>query len=268
MATVTRKGHNKGKRSYAAEGYYAPNHTRPNLKVLCETRVNKVVLDDKNKVTGVTIAHKEKSYEVQVAREVILTAGTVFSPHTLELSGIGDPAVLKAAGISCKAENTAVGANLQDHAISFLNWETAPGVMTGDVLRLVPGAMEAAVKQYADTKDGPLAAVPNIMGFYSAQSLLSDSELQNVIQSIKDIKPASEFHAKQLEQVIANLKDKRSSNIQIVLVPAMMNPEGDPKNHANFFTQLNNPEKFGITAIVGIQNPVSRGYIHLKSSGK
>jgi choline dehydrogenase-like flavoprotein len=267
LTTVTRKGPNKGKRSYAAREYYAPNHTRSNLKVLCETRVNKVILDDDNKATGVSIFYDGNNYEVTVAREVILSAGTVFSPHILELSGIGDPAILKAAGIPCKVENAAIGANLQDHVISFVTWESKPDVMTGDVMRLLPEAMPAAIKQYAETKSGPLAAVPNIMGFYSAKSLLSDQELKDVIQSIGNIEPANEFHAKQLEQVITNLEDEKSSNVQVVLVPALMNPQGDPKNHGKLFSDAD-PEKSGITAVVGIQNPVSRGFIHTQSSGR
>ncbi|CAG7954004.1 unnamed protein product [Penicillium salamii] len=266
LATITRKGPNKGKRSYSAGEYYAPNHTRPNLKVLCEARVNKVLLDDRNRATGVSITRRGEEFEIKVAREVILSAGAVFSPHILELSGIGDPAFLKSAGVSCKVKNAAIGANLQDHAISFVNWEVNPHVATGDVLRQAPEAMQAAIKQYAETKDGPLAAVPNIMGFYSAKSILSEGELQKVMQSIRKIKPDTAFHAKQIEQVIANLNDEKSSNIQIVLVAAMMNPEGDPKNHSNLFTDITDPEKIGITAVVGIQNPVSRGYIHIKSA--
>ncbi|KAK9852252.1 hypothetical protein MYU51_008653 [Penicillium brevicompactum] len=266
LATITRKGPKKGKRSYAAEAYYAPNHTRPNLKVLCEARVDNILLSGENKVTGVRITRRGQSYQVRVAREVVLSAGSVHSPHILELSGIGDPAILKSAGIPCKVENAAIGSNLQDHPVSFVNWEVNSNVTTGDFLRQVPDAMEAAIKQYANTKDGPLAAAPNIMGFYSAKSLLSEEELQKVLQSIRDISPATEFHAKQLQQVIDNLNDKNASNIQIVLVPSMMNPEADPKNLSNLFTTIPNPEKIGITAVVGVQNPISRGYIHVKSS--
>jgi choline dehydrogenase-like flavoprotein len=267
LATVTRKGPNKGKRSYAARGYIAPNHTRPNLKVLCETRVNKVLIDEDNKVTGVSITHDGNEYEVAVAREVILSAGSVSSPQILELSGIGDPAILEAAGVPCKVENAAIGANLQDHAISFVSWEVKPDILTGDVMRRVPEALPAAIKQYSETQDGPLAAVPNIMGFYSAKSLLSNSELQTVIQNIREIEPTTEFHAKQLQQVIANLNDEDSSNVQVVLVPALMSPEGDTKHQGKLFLDAD-PEKSGVTAVVGIQNPVSRGYIHIQSSGK
>lgn len=268
IATITRKGPNKGKRSYSAQEYYAPNHTRPNLKVLCEARVDNIILNGANKVTGVRITRRGQSYQVKVAREVVLSAGAIHSPHILELSGIGDPAILNAAGISCKVHNAAIGANLQDHPVSFVNWEVNPDVKTGDVLRQVPEAMEAAIKQYAETKDGLMAEVPRIMGFYSAKSLLSEEELEKVLQSVRKIKPVTEFHAKQLQQVIDNLNDEKASNIQIVLVAAMMNPEADPKNLANLFTEIPNPEKIGITAVVGVQNPISRGYVHVKSSGK
>jgi choline dehydrogenase-like flavoprotein len=50
-----------------------------------------------------------------VKSEVILSAGSVQSPQLLELSGIGNPEILKAAGIDVKVENPNVGENLQEH---------------------------------------------------------------------------------------------------------------------------------------------------------
>lgn len=47
----------------------------------------------------------------------MLCAGVVQTPQILELSGIGDPEVLRAAGVECKVENKAVGANFQDHVL-------------------------------------------------------------------------------------------------------------------------------------------------------
>ena len=37
------------------------------------------------------------------------TVGVINSPQLLELSGIGDPEVLSAAGVECKVENKGVG---------------------------------------------------------------------------------------------------------------------------------------------------------------
>ncbi len=50
-----------------------------------------------------------RSYSVKASKEVILSGGVINSPQLLELSGIGDPEVLKAAGVDCKIENNRVG---------------------------------------------------------------------------------------------------------------------------------------------------------------
>jgi choline dehydrogenase len=53
--------------------------------------------------------------EVTAQREVLLCAGAVNTPQILQLSGIGDPDVLRAAGVEPLHELPGVGANLQDH---------------------------------------------------------------------------------------------------------------------------------------------------------
>ncbi|KAG5633357.1 hypothetical protein DXG03_007537, partial [Asterophora parasitica] len=57
---------------------------------------------------------------VQLARpkaktgEVILSGGTIRTPQLLELSGVGDPAVLTPLGIPVRVNLTGVGANYED----------------------------------------------------------------------------------------------------------------------------------------------------------
>lgn len=55
-----------------------------------------------------------------------MSAGTVQAPQVLELSGIGDPAVLAPLGIDVLYANTGVGANLQDHVIANSVWALKP----------------------------------------------------------------------------------------------------------------------------------------------
>ena len=100
-----------GKRSYAATGYLRPNLGRANLKVLTSALVNKIVLEGKT-ATGVEFVHNGRTEVVKASREVILSGGAISSPQILELSGIGDPEVLKAAGVDCLVENKRVGANV------------------------------------------------------------------------------------------------------------------------------------------------------------
>ena len=68
---------------------------------------------------GARFVHGKKEYTVRTEGEVIVCAGSVQSPQLLELSGIGNPRVLEAAGIEVKVDNPSVGENLQDHLSEF-----------------------------------------------------------------------------------------------------------------------------------------------------
>ena len=117
LGAVARTGPNKGNRSYAARGYFEAKADRPNLHVLCEALVTSIELDG-DKATGVNFSFGSSDHTVKANREVIVSCGAIQSPQILELSGIGDPEVLKAAGVECKIQNDAVGRNFQDHSIT------------------------------------------------------------------------------------------------------------------------------------------------------
>ncbi|RMJ26352.1 GMC oxidoreductase [Aspergillus sp. HF37] len=247
LGSVVRTGPNRGKRSYAARGYYHENRRRPNLKVLCETLVNKVVLDDGNKkATGISVAYRGREYKI------------------LELSGIGDFTVLKAAGVQCKVENAAIGANFQDHSLSLLMWEVQPGIVTLDTLHQLPSVMKEAVEQYEKTNGGPLSCMPGVQGFFPAKRVMSSTELASVIQSIRDITPTSAFHAKQLAQIIAHLESDNSANLQLVLVPSTANIDGI-EHQRHIFPPRAAEQPAGFTFAICLQYPVSRGYVHIEN---
>jgi choline dehydrogenase-like flavoprotein len=54
---------------------------------------------------------------VTVQKEVILAAGTVFTPQILQISGIGDPSHLSSINVSTVVNLPAVGQNFQDHVL-------------------------------------------------------------------------------------------------------------------------------------------------------
>lgn len=103
-----------GVRWSTANAYLRPAMKRPNLTVMTHALVHKVLLDGK-RATGVRVEHKGRMTDVLAKREVILSAGSIGSPHILQLSGIGASDVLKEAGIDVKHELPGVGENLQDH---------------------------------------------------------------------------------------------------------------------------------------------------------
>ena len=108
---VTQKN---GKRHSSADAFLDPVVSRSNLKVLTHTRVLKLLINAKN-CQGVSVKHAGKIQEFKARKKVILTAGTISSPHLLLLSGIGPRAQLEQFGINCIHELPGVGENLQDH---------------------------------------------------------------------------------------------------------------------------------------------------------
>ncbi|KAL2820418.1 hypothetical protein BJX63DRAFT_380752 [Aspergillus granulosus] len=265
LGAVARTGPNRGKRSYAGREYYHENRGRPNLKLLCQAHVNKVILDG-TRATGISITFEGQEYEVSAKREVIVCGGTIQSPQILELSGIGDPKVLEAAGVECKVSNPAVGANVQDHVVGLMVWDTQPGVITSDTLYQVPEALQAVTKEYTESRTGRLSAISSTQGFFPAKTILSDTELADIIQSIREVKPTTDFHAKQLQQVIAHLESDISANLQLVILPATVDPWEGLEHQSKLVTPPAPGKPAGISSALCLQYPVSRGYIHIQSN--
>ncbi|GAA3551496.1 choline dehydrogenase [Zobellella aerophila] len=103
-----------GRRWSTANAYLRPAMQRPNLTVVTHALVNKVLLEGK-KAVGVSYQYQGAEKQARVSKEVILSAGSIGSPHILQLSGIGAKEVLAKAGIELKHELPGVGENLQDH---------------------------------------------------------------------------------------------------------------------------------------------------------
>jgi len=103
-----------GVRWSTANAYLKPVRNRPNLQVISGALTQRILLEGK-KATGVEFLKGGKLQTVSAHREVVLSAGSIASPHLLQLSGIGPAAVLKTAGIEVKHDLPGVGENLQDH---------------------------------------------------------------------------------------------------------------------------------------------------------
>jgi choline dehydrogenase len=118
-----------GRRWSAAAGYLHPIlGQRPNLTCEIDARTSKILLE-KGRAVGVEfIQGKGRTKRVAYAdAEVLVCTGAVQSPQVLQLSGIGDPDELTAAGVGVIHPLKGVGKNLQDHLDMTLSWET-PGV--------------------------------------------------------------------------------------------------------------------------------------------
>ncbi len=104
-----------GRRCSTAVAYLKPARARPNLAVRTRALTTRIVFDG-TRAVGVAVSHKGARAEtVRATREVIVAAGPLNDPQLLMLSGLGDPAQLKAHDLPVVAALPGVGANLQDH---------------------------------------------------------------------------------------------------------------------------------------------------------
>jgi choline dehydrogenase len=117
-----------GKRWSAAAAYLHPVLGRPNLTAEIDARTTRILLEN-GRATGVEFVQAGQVRQVFADAEVLLSAGTAQSPQILQLSGIGAPESLAAAGVTTTLERPGVGENLQDHLDVTLSWET-PNVRT------------------------------------------------------------------------------------------------------------------------------------------
>lgn len=108
-----------GARSYSASAYLWPNMGRPNLAIIANATVTGINLSSsggQQVATGVKFAFNDnqgKVLTVSATKEVVLSAGSIQTPQLLELSGIGQSAVLNKFGIQTKINLPGVGENLQ-----------------------------------------------------------------------------------------------------------------------------------------------------------
>ncbi len=103
-----------GKRCSAAVGYLHPVRGRPNLDVMTDCRITRILVEN-GRAVGVRFLHYNNESEVRAEREVLVTAGAIGSPKLLMLSGIGPADELKALGIQPVHDLPGVGRNLHDH---------------------------------------------------------------------------------------------------------------------------------------------------------
>ncbi len=104
----------RGHRWSAADAYLKPAMRRPNLTVLTAATVSRVLVED-GRAVGVEYG---EGHRVKAAREVILSAGAIGSPHLLMLSGVGPADELRANGVETVHDLPEVGGNLMDHLVS------------------------------------------------------------------------------------------------------------------------------------------------------
>jgi choline dehydrogenase len=170
---MTRRGRFRGS---TARTFLAEARRRPNLRVEAKAVATRLLFDGR-RCTGVAFRQNGNDRRVLAAREVVVSGGTVNSPHLLQISGIGPPDHLKAIGVAVVHELPGVGANLSDHFAVRVSHRVKNEVSVNQLARGLRLARE--VGRYAATGRGALTfGVTSAMVFCRSREGLASPDLQ------------------------------------------------------------------------------------------
>jgi choline dehydrogenase len=179
----------RGKRMSVAHCYLKPAMKRQNLTVVTDAPTRRVILDGR-RCTGIVYARFGREVEVRAAKEVILSAGAVATPQLLELSGIGNPALLKEHGIEVTHALPAVGENFRDHINARIFWRAKDPTVSYNHMARGLGSVVQAMKYMAT--GGGFFSLPSapLLAFLKTRPELAtpDVQMHLIPYSIKDPK--------------------------------------------------------------------------------
>ena len=123
-----------GARRSTAVGYLdAATRRRPNLEILGETKVRRILFAT-GRATGAEV-FRNGTAEMITADNVVVSAGALHTPWLLMLSGIGPAKHLRQLGITVQLDRPGVGSNLMDHPAIHISGYLPPVARHKMVLR-------------------------------------------------------------------------------------------------------------------------------------
>jgi choline dehydrogenase len=162
----------KGRRSSSARAFLGPAMRRPNLRILTGISVERLELDGRH-VRGILCRRGNDRLRLRCRREIVLTAGSIGSTQILQLSGIGDPARLTAAGVAPLHALSGVGRHLQDHLQSRLMLRLNLPISLNDLTR-GPWRKLLIGMNYVFRRRGVLSFGASLAGGFGRTPLASD----------------------------------------------------------------------------------------------
>ncbi|PVA05381.1 GMC family oxidoreductase [Thalassorhabdomicrobium marinisediminis] len=182
-----------GVRWNTARGFLRPAMKRPNLRVLTHAHTDHLILEGQQ-VRGVQFRRKGQTFRAMARGEVLLAAGAINSPKIIELSGIGQPDVLAAHGITPRHDSPGVGENLQDH----LQIRTVFKVQNAKTLNTMANSLIGKAKiaaHYGLTRSGPMSMAPSQFGIFTkSDPAMATPDLEYHVQPLSTDKLGDPLH--------------------------------------------------------------------------
>ncbi len=204
-------------RCSAAKGYLNPIKNRPNLKIIINAHVQKINFEDK-KAVSVSYYKANNLFTIKTNKEIILSAGSIGSPHILQVSGIGSNDKMKKNGIKTVKDLKGVGQNLQDHLMFRPVYKVQNLNSLNKKINSIFGNLLIGL-EYIFNQSGPMTmGASQVCGFAKSDSSRSTPNLQFHVQPIStDVLGATKLHNFHgLTPTVANIRPTSRGEINIV----------------------------------------------------
>ena len=217
----------------AAKGYLNPAKKRSNLKIITNAHVQKINFEGK-KASGIEYFLGENLSKISANKEVILCAGSIGSPHILQVSGIGDGNKLSKLGIDLIKNLKGVGKNLQDHLMFRPVYKVKNLKSLNKKINSLFGKFLIGL-EYIFNQSGPMTmGASQVCGFAKSDSSRETPNLQFHVQPIStDILGATKLHDFDgITPTVANIRPTSRGEINIV----SKNIKDNPKIKMNYLS--------------------------------
>jgi choline dehydrogenase len=155
----------RGRRWSATKAFLRPAAHRPNLSILTNALVTKLVLNGRDCV-GLQMLLQNGPYSVTATKETILAAGAIGSPQPLQLSGIGNESLIRQMQIPLVHHLPGVGENLHDHLQIRMQYKVRNAKTLNGIAGSLWGRAAMALEYFA-FRTGPLTMPPSQAGAFA-----------------------------------------------------------------------------------------------------
>ena len=230
-----------GVRWNASKAFLRPVLKRPNLTVLTDVQVDKVLLEN-GRATQVSARWQGTEHAFAASREIILCAGSIGSPGILQRSGIGPRPLLESLGITVLHELPGVGGNLQDHLQLRLIFKLTKARTLNQVANSLWGKVGIGLR-YAYDRSGPLAMAPSQLGaFVKSDPDQPSANLQYHVQPLSLERFGEPLHTfPAFTASVCNVRPKSRGRVDI----RSANPDDAPLIDPNY---LSHPDDLKVAA--------------------
>lgn len=247
-------------RSYSTNAYLPLVKNAANLKIRTGKTVTKI---DFKKETIKNIKYQRaKSITlsdgttVVAKKEVILAAGVIGTPNLLELSGIGQSKVLKAAKIKQLIDLPGVGENYQDHLRVQSSYQLRDNFTSFDILRYNPTFAAAEMEKWlaGDVSLWDYTASGYVFANW-AQIVGDDTKLKELAHQV--VGNSADVG---LRQKLNFLDNPSIPQVEVIFSDGYTGVKGYPASSSPLFG------KGFFSLLSGLMHPLSRGNVHINAS--